>query len=298
MTKTLHELRNWASDKENFQKIEDFSAFGEEYLLFSQDGLQARIVAQKENNYIFYQYKDDGNYNITRPFNSNLMIINEDFLDSKTKFNYALANIRDIKDDIVLRNIINKFIYTCQQTIGATLDALPSGSSNKARKINGDLFERYIRLVLKEIGFDAQDGTISIPIKNDNKTLCEMKYQHDIVIKSNNIIKAIGSVKTSSKDRIDKIFVDKFLFNKLNDTYIPHFAIFLQDVQRRGRFPNFGVSTTFLPGHFKGYTIKLNPLDGVFYCDLRPNMKNDNFLSEHIHPLDKFFVEDIWKFIS
>ena len=48
MTKTLHELRNWASDKENFQKIEDFSAFDEEYLLFSQDGLQARIELKKK----------------------------------------------------------------------------------------------------------------------------------------------------------------------------------------------------------------------------------------------------------
>ena len=37
------------------------------------------------------------------------------------------------------------------------------------------------------------------------------------------------------------------------------------------------MSATFLPGHFKGYTIKLNPLDGVYYCDIRPNMQTDPF---------------------
>lgn len=34
----------------------------------------------------------------------------------------------------------------------------------------------------------------------------------------------------------------------------------------------------FLPGHFKAYTIKLNSLDGVYYCDIRPNMMRDTLL--------------------
>ena len=59
----------------------------------------------------------------------------------------------------------------------------------------------------------------------------------------------------------------------------------------------YGVSTTFLPGHFKGYTLKLNPLDGVYYCDLRSSMKSDEILRQNIKSLDHLLIEDIWRFL-
>ena len=83
-----------------------------------------------------------------------------------------------------------------------------------------------------------------------------MNYQHDLIVEEAGELKAIGSVKTSSKDRIDKIFIDKFLYNRLTDANTPHFAVFLNDVQRKGKEPNYGVNTTFLTGHYKGYTVK------------------------------------------
>lgn len=81
----------------------------------------------------------------------------------------------------------------------------------------------------------------------------------------------------------------------LTDTDTPHIAIFLNDVQRkRTRQENrYGVSSTFLPGHFKGYSIKLCPLDGVYYCDLRPNMTADPFLRSHIRAIDRLFCDDL-----
>jgi hypothetical protein len=125
-------------------------------------------------------------------------------------------------------------------------------------------------------------------------------YQHDLLISEDNELKIIGSVKTSSKDRIDKIFVDKFLYNKLTSTALPHIAIFLNDVQRKKtKHQNrYGINATFLPGHFKAYTIKLNPLDGVYYCDIRPNMITDGLLSQHIQTIDNFFYRDIWNLLS
>ncbi len=291
---TLSQLVEWAKNKNRFQTIDDYSAFCEEYLSFIFDGLQAVIVSQNENHYHFFQYRDDGNFNVSRPINSKLMIPIEDFQLAKHEFNYVMQHVREIKKETQLRELINKFIYTCQQMIGATLDALPAGESNKARKINGDLFERYIRLILCEIGILVHDGVVSVPVVVDNEELFKMSYQHDIIIEENGEVRAIGSVKTSSKDRIDKIFIDKFLYNRLT----PHFAIFLNDVQRKGREPLFGVNTTFLTGHFKGYTIKLNPLDGVYYCDLRPNMLTDNILASQIRTLDVLLTEDIWRFIE
>lgn len=95
-----------------------------------------------------------------------------------------------------------------------------------------------------------------------------MKFEHDIILlNSKNEEKAIGQLKTSSKDRIDKIFLDKHMHNKLKKIDIPHFAIFLNDVQRKENKNKavYGINSTFLPDHFKAYTIALNPLDGVYY---------------------------------
>lgn len=294
----LLQIVEWAKDKNRFQTIEDYSAFCEEYLSFIFDGLQAVIVSQNENHYRFFQYRAEGNYNVSRPINSELMISAANFEEAKKNFYYTLRHVREIQGDDELRQNINRFVYTCQQAIGASLDALASGESNKARKINGDLFERYIRLILKRVGLDVHDGVVSVPVVVDNEELFKMSYQHDLIVEREGEVRAIGSVKTSSKDRLDKIFIDKFLYNRLTNTKTPHFAIFLNDVQRKGKEPHFGVNTTFLTGHFKGYTIKLNPLDGVYYCDLRPNMLTDQILSEQIHSLDVLLTEDIWKFLE
>jgi len=194
------------------------------------------------------------------------------------------------------RKLLNDYIYTCQQSIGAVLDALPANKSNTARKINGDLFERFIRLIITEVGVNVTDGTISVPVKINGAEAFTMNCQHDLIIKVDDVTKAIGSVKTSSKDRIDKIFVDKFLYNRLTDMKTPHFAIFLNDVQRKGKEGKYGINATFLPGHFKGYTIKLNPLDGVYYFDIRPNMTTEDILKDHIKTFDNFLIQDVWKF--
>jgi hypothetical protein len=148
---------------------------------------------------------------------------------------------------------------------------------------------------------DCISGTVQVPVKDaDQNILLHTSYQHDLLISDEGELKAIGSVKTSSKDRIDKIFLDKFLYSRLTETALPHIAIFLNDVQRKNtKVPNrYGISATFLPGHFKAYTIKLNPLDGVYYCDIRPNMITDPLLSSHIQTIDHFFYKDLWQLIN
>ncbi|MDR2067506.1 MAG: hypothetical protein LBP41_00770 [Holosporaceae bacterium] len=292
----LAKLLKWACEKSRFTTIEDYIDFCNEYLEFTHDGLQAVIVSKNENHYRFYQYGKDGEYSITRPINSNLMITINDFGDAKKSFLYALKHIHEIIADKDTRDRVNRIIYTCQQAVGAALDALPAEKSNTARKINGDLFERLIRLIIAAIGIPVREGTVRLPIIADGEELFKMSYQHDLIIEKDGTLSAVGSVKTSSKDRLDKIFVDKFLHNRLTGFDTPHFAVFLNDIQRKGREPNYGVNSTFLTGHFKGYTVKLHPLDGVYYCDLRPNMQTDPILKTQIKTLDCLLVDDIWRF--
>lgn len=293
----LKQIIKRATNKEKFLSITDYIEFCLIYLEFIKKNLQAVIVSRNENHYRFFQYKADGTYNITRPINSNLMLALEEFTRSRKTFLNLLKNIREHSSDTKEnRNLINNFIYTCQQSIGAALDALPANKANTARKINGDLFERFIKLIISETGVKVTQGTIAVPVKIDGKIAFTMNYQHDLIIKVEDVSKAIGSVKTSSKDRIDKIFIDKFLYNKLTDLNTPHFAIFLNDVQRKGKEGKYGINATFLPGHFKGYTIKLNPLDGVYYIDIRPNMRTEKILKDHIKTFDHFLISDIWNF--
>lgn len=252
------------------------------------------MVAKNENNYRFFQYRRDGEYNITRPVNSELFFKLAEYENIAPDFEEILINIRDIKDDEEARRNINNFIYTTQQTIGCALDALPSSKTNTSRKVNGDLFERLMQMIIRQLGFTIDSETLSVPVPESTE---KMNYQNDIEIKVEGEIVAIGSVKTSSKDRIDKIFLDKLMYNRLTNTDTPHFAIFLHDVQRAGKEPNYKTGQTFLTGHFKAYTIGLNPLDGVYYCDLRPIMKTDDLLKEHIKSLDYLLCEDVWKFV-
>lgn len=293
--KTLWEIMSWVSQKERFEKIEDYIEFSKYYLEFISTELQAEIIAQNENNYRFFQYRRDGEYNITRPVNGDLFLTLSDYEEIAGTFERTLEHICDIKDDELKRKNINNFVYTTQQSIGCALDALPSSKTNTSRKVNGDLFERLMQLIMRRLGFSIDSETLGVKVPNSNET---MNYQNDIEIKVNGKIVAIGSVKTSSKDRIDKIFLDKLMYNRLTQTDTPHFAIFLHDVQRAGKEPNYKVGQTFLTGHFKAYTIGLNPLDGVYYCDLRPVMKSDILLKKHIKSLDYLLCEDIWDYIN
>lgn len=286
-----------ACDKGRFLKPADYINFAKEYLEYVSANLQAVIISKNENHYRFFQYNEEATFSVTRPINSRLMYNFAEFEKQSNEFLRILTNI-EASDTVENREIINRTIYTAQQCIGATLDALPANKSNTARKINGDLFERFIRLIIASLGVSVTSGTVALPVKIDGETAFFMKYQHDLIIKVDEDLKAIGSVKTSSKDRIDKIFVDKFLHNKLTEIDTPHFAIFLNDVQRKGADGKYGINSTFLPGHFKGYTIKLNPLDGVYYCDIRPNMLTENILKDHIKTFDNFLFTDVWKFLK
>jgi hypothetical protein len=153
-------------------------------------------------------------------------------------------------------------------------------------------------LLLISQGIDCTSGTVDVPVVVPGVADFSMRFQHDLIIKSGELVKVIGSVKTSSKDRLGKIFVDKFLLHRMTGKDVPHVAIFLNDVQRKGVLPRFGINSTFLPGHFKGYTVKLNPLDGVYYCDIRPNMLTEEILRAHIRTFDHFLFDDIWELTS
>ena len=115
----LKQLVHKAKDKHNFVDLKAYIAFCDEYLNYISDNLQATIVSQNENHYCFYQYKKEGNYQITRPINSNLMYDAKTFAKSSKEFLKVLRTIKTInKKDESLRQILNNATYTIQQSVG------------------------------------------------------------------------------------------------------------------------------------------------------------------------------------
>ncbi len=297
---TLYDFQSKVNTDSELRELSDFISFARDYVEFIGLGndihpnIQADIVSVKENNYHFIQYKEDGHNCITRPINTDIFLNADEFPVAADEFIHILTDPRSVVSDEGKRDIINKVIYTCQQCIGCTLDAF--GSPNKARKRNGLLFEILIKDVINATGVNCESYDEKLTLEGREK----MKFQHDLVLKrEDDTIGGIGQLKTSSKDRIDKIFLDKFMYNKLTGTDIPHFAVFLNDVQRASRRDGrYSISSTFLPGHFKAYTMALIPLDGVYYFDRRPSFDTDEELRTRIFKFDKFLVEDIWTMVQ
>ena len=201
---------------------------------------------------------------------------------------------------------INSVIYTIQQSIGSVGDSFDN--PNQTRKRIGQLFEQLIQLILLEIGFECESRTIKIPLPNNPEH--SMSYELDLVFSRGKAIitseypliganEIIGSVKTTSKDRVDKIFLDKYMITKMLGREISVIAIFLHDVQRAKKQGSiFGINSTFKAGHFVGYSLSLKRLDGVYYIDPRPNMISDSVLSREISDFSRFLLHDIWAITS
>ena len=293
----IADLYEMARDKRRFVDLDAYVDFARRFIEFVVEpaNVSAVITSVSEHCYKFIQYKEDAGYNITRPINADLFLTQGDRLSALTDFLARGRGIAELAADD--RVLLNKIVYTLQQSVGCVLDALPVGVANTARKVNGDLFERLMLLVFRALGFDV--GSVVERVRDIPGVT--LTYQHDLAFKVRGELRLVGSVKTSSKDRIDKVFMDKLFYNRIRQVDIPHFAIFLNDVQRknaRDERRGFGVSQTFLQGHFKAYTLAVTPMDGVYYCDLRPVMQTDPFLKKEIKRLDQLICEDIWSLID
>lgn len=309
---TLKDLQESVCDSSAFNGFSDYFKICKCFLDVLSNSNPTRIVSPSHQNYIFYQYDKVYGHKITRPLNSNLLIENPDrFKEDYEKFICFLGDLKKYKESINDKNeyrkfveskLINRVIYTVQQSIGSIGDSFEN--PNQSRKRVGQLFEKMLKIIIQELGLECEPRTINIPIPGYKGY--EMSYELDLVFSKNKAIltsetkyihkdEIVGSVKTTSKDRIDKIFLDKYLLTKLLGRNVPVIAIFLHDVQRAKRGTSiFGINSTFKTNHFLGYTVALNRLDGVYYVDPRPEMTTNDKLREQVKDFQHFLLKDLW----
>lgn len=313
MTATsLGDLQASVIDRSAFTSLEDYLRLCSAFLSYVENYQPTRIISPSHPNYVFFQYGQDHGYKITRPLNSDLFLAEAAvFRGAFDRFTALLGDVRAagtgdalgvVQADYLASNEINRVIYTLQQSIGCIGDSFEN--PNQSRKRIGQLFENLVKLVIQEVGIECEPRTINLPIPDFPGMT--MPYELDLVFSRSQVIitsetrvlqplEVVGSVKTTSKDRIDKVFLDKFLLSKLLGRQVPVVAVFLHDVQRAVRGNSiFGVNSTFKTNHFLGYSVALNRLDGVYYVDPRPEMIADERLRREIDSFQHFLVHDLW----
>ena len=324
MTSTIENLQNVIRDTSTFT-LSTYFDISKTFLDYIQNTKITRIVSPspRNNHYIFYQYGNEHSNKITRPLNTRLFIESPevfkavferfvDFLSDLKSYQEKVSDLASTRAYVESKEI-NKVIYTMQQVIGCVGDSFHE--SNQARKKIGQLFEILVKLIIQNVGLVCEPRTINIPIPGYEGY--KMSYELDVVFSREAAIlvseeeakyihssEIVGSIKTTSKDRIDKIFLDKYLLTKLLQREIPVVAIFLHDVQRskatrdleQSGDRHFNIASTFKTNHFLGYTVALNKLDGVYYVDPRPEMSVNAKLKEQIRDFQTFLIRDLWVF--
>ncbi|MBW2364249.1 MAG: hypothetical protein JRF25_04045 [Deltaproteobacteria bacterium] len=244
-----------------------------------------------------------GTTKFARPVNNNLFINKID--EFKKSFKLFIEALKQIKNGKKIKredySTIDSVVYTIQQSIGVGMDFLCN--PNSARKHVGNRFEELIRNIVSQAGITNNKVVFKIPYPSEEGEKfysCETDIilSHHERVKSN--IKTINedeiviSLKTTSKDRMGKIFLDKLLMQKFAEHPVQVVGIFLNDVQRK---ETEKISYTFVSGLFMVYTKFLTRLEGVYFVDPPPITKTAPY-NEHIAAFSKFIADDIWKLLA
>ena len=238
-----------------------------------------------------------------RPFNNNLLL--RESLDFTSQYDMFLNILEKLKkgnrnfNDYAYQTV-DKTIYTIQQALGIGLDLFVE--SNSARKHVGNRFEELIRVLLSAVNISLRKIVVTIPYKTKGGEKF-YRCETDIVISPFEKVKSntknidqnelIISLKTTTKDRMPKIFIDKILLENFLQHPVRVVGISQNDIQRKG---DDKISYTFVSNLFMVYTRFLIKLDGYYYLD-RPSRAFESPFNQYIFPFSKFLLNDIWRLL-
>jgi len=251
-----------------------------------------------KHDYVIYSSQIAGTTKFIRPINQTLFIGNTDDFDANFKnlqlIFKKLKNGESVTDSDKI--IVDKTIYTIQQSIGAGLDLLVN--PNSARKHVGNRFEELIRVIFTEIGVANKKQVLQIPYETD-EGVKTYKCENDLILSPFGKVKSssnsldqnetVVSVKTTSKDRMGKMFIDKILLERFVGHPQKVIGIFLNDVQRK---ETDNISFTLVSGLFMVYSRFLTELEGVYYLDPPPNANKKPY-SNYMKRFSELITNDI-----
>lgn len=252
-----------------------------------------------KRGYRIYSSQTGGTLKYVRPIRVSMFYFDpNEMLRASNEFKAILQKLsrKEVSFSNQEKIIIDRVVYTIQQSLSAGMDLLIN--SNAAKKHVGNRFEELLRFVFTEAGITNSHETLSIPYGDPNNPDI-YKCENDIILSPYHSVRSsnsgldpneiVVSLKTSSKDRMGKIFIDKMLLENFVNHDQPVVGIFLNDVQRKG---SDNISFTLVSGLFMVYTQFLVELNGVYYLDMPPNALIKPW-SDHIKSFSELLTFDI-----
>lgn len=265
-------------------------------------------VIHSENKVRGYTLKKEKKASTTiflRPINEKL------FISDPNEFEASYKSFLQILDKIMNGEktetaesetvLIDKILYTMQQALGVGFDL--HVNPNSARKHVGNRFEELLKALIGHLGIANKNLVFKIPYETE-EGVKRYRCQTDLIISPHENVRSTSktldpdeivlSFKTSSKDRMGKIFLDKMLMESFVGRNVKVIGIFLNDVQRKKEDK---IAYTFVSGLFMVYTKFLINLDGVYFIDPPPVTRKHPY-NIHINKFSKFVSKDLWKLIK
>ncbi len=290
-----------AEDLQKPQKeLNDFQELSIKVLEHLPNVLNEEVVY---NDYTLCSSNIAGTRKQIRPFKTSL------FIREANVFNAQYENFVNIIESLKEGNrtftedeyeIVDRTVYTIQQALGIGLDLFVE--SNSARKQVGNRFEELIKVVLQSLNISLKKIIINIPYETEEGEKF-YKCETDIVISPFNEVRSntqnihpdelIISLKTTTKDRMPKIFINKILLENFLGHSVRVVGISQNDIQRKG---NNKISYTFVSNLFMVYTRFLVQLEGYYYLD-RPSRAYESPFNQYIFPFSKFLIDDLWSLL-
>jgi hypothetical protein len=254
---------------------------------------------EEKNGYRIYSSDIAGTKKYLRPINNSLFISDNQVFEEnllKLKIVFQRINNHETEFSLIEKQVIDKTLYTIQQSFGTGMDLMVN--PNSARKHIGNRFEELMKIVFTEIGIANKKIVLQIPYPTEEG---EKKYkcENDIILSpyknvkststSLDINEVVVSVKTTSKDRMVKMFIDKLLLERFVDHPQKVIGIFLNDVQRK---ESNNISFTLVSGLFMVYTKLLTELEGIYYLDSPPTARILPY-SNYMKPFSELITKDI-----
>ncbi|KAA6319114.1 hypothetical protein EZS27_030954 [termite gut metagenome] len=288
--------------QKNKNTLEDFYNISKRVREYLPNVLSGSV---DKNGYTIFVSEVANSKKYLRPINKTLYIQDDASFEQsyqmflQTVFKIKSRNLNFGEDE---KNNVNSFLYTIQQSIGAGLDLLVD--PNSARKHVGNRFEELIRVIFTDIGISNKRIVLRIPYDTDEGEKI-YKCENDLVLSPFEKVvstpeqldekEIVISVKTTSKDRMGKMFIDKILLEKFVKHPQKVIGIFNNDVQRK---KNNDISFTLVSGLFMVYTKFLTEIEGVYYLDPPPTAKKEPY-RKYMKPFSELITIDIFRlFVS
>lgn len=260
---------------------------------------------KEKNGYKIHSSQIAGTIKYLRPINQRLFIYSpEDFKAKLKAFRTIIEKLRTRNDDWSDsdKELIDSVLYTIQQSIGAGFDLL--ANPNSARKHVGNRFEELMKTIFTEIGIANKRALLQIPYQTEEGVKTYYNCENDLILSPHKKVKSttthlderevVVSAKTTSKDRMGKMFIDKILLQRFVNHDQKVIGIFLNDVQR---MKTDNISFTLVSGLFMVYTNFLVEMDGIYYLDPPPNAFKEPF-SKYMKPFSELVTKDIWNLLA